>query len=348
MSSSIGVIVNGVVEELEWQTSRKDLPAGRQAQRRKGLMGQQQQKVSLRSWRLCVRHFPPNPELTYIAKIMEGLSNSKELFRALVDHVSLRESRGEVESIVWLLLEKRCGLTRSDVLAGKETSVGLSELLTDIRRINLHEPVQYVLGVADFCGREFIVEPSVLIPRPETEILVEEAMKAIHKNSRVLDVGTGSGCIAITLALAMPCGVTALDVSREALAVASANSLRLNANVRFIHSDFLGSDQPAGPWEVIVSNPPYVRRDEAGLMRPNVTAFEPHLALFVPDNDPLVFYRALADYGRKTLSTGGLILAEINESLGRETQQLFSDKGYVASLINDLSGKPRIVKAVLG
>jgi release factor glutamine methyltransferase len=285
--------------------------------------------------------------LTYIAKIMEGLSNSKELFRRLVGHVALRESRGEIESIVWLLLEKRCGLSRGEILAGEETSVKIDELMNDIRRINSLEPVQYVLGVADFCGREFTVDPSVLIPRPETEMLVDESLKVLREGHRVLDVGTGSGCIAVTIALALPCNVTALDVSREALALASANALRLNANVTFVHSDFLSDDQPNGSWDMIVSNPPYVRRNEAAQMSPVVTEHEPHLALFVPDNDPLVFYRAIAQYGKRTLSAGGSILVEINEAFGDEVRNLFSGMNYHASVIRDLDGKPRVIKAVL-
>jgi release factor glutamine methyltransferase len=278
---------------------------------------------------------------------MEGRSNSKELFRALVSQVTLPETIDEIESIILLLLEKKCGLTRADIIAGKATNCSDLHLANVIDRINSHEPIQYILGVADFFGREFHVNPSVLIPRPETELLVEEALKVIRRtpNSKVLDIGTGSGCIAVTLALETSCNVTAIDVSEKALDTAGKNASSLGAKVNLILYDFLGQQALRGSWDLIVSNPPYVRRSESSQMKPNVMEYEPHTALFVPDEDALVFYKAIAEYGKRALTKGGTIVVELNEYLGNETELMFSMAGYKTELIVDINNKDRILRA---
>jgi release factor glutamine methyltransferase len=279
---------------------------------------------------------------------MEHLSNSKELFRTLVSHVKLSESKDEIESIVLLLLEKRCGLTRAEIMAGKDTVMSIDDLLKDMMRINAQEPIQYVLGVADFFGREFTVDQSVLIPRPETELLVYETLRFMRSNKTggtALDIGTGSGCIAITLALESPFEISAIDVSADALWTARENAARLKAPVTFMLHDFLIEKKVQGTWDVIVSNPPYVRHSEASDMKANVIDHEPHLALFVPNEDALIFYRAIAVYGLDALRHNGVILVEVNEFLAKETKELFTGHGYECTLFKDISNKDRVLMA---
>jgi release factor glutamine methyltransferase len=279
---------------------------------------------------------------------MEHLSNSKELFRTLVSHVELPESKDEIESIILMLMEKRCGLSRADILAGKKTDCGIDKLMADLVRINAHEPVQYILGEAHFFGRQFAVDQSVLIPRPETEALADEALRLMHGRKGMgtaLDIGTGSGCIAITLALGSTFNVTAIDKSAAALKVAGENATRLKAAVKFVQHDFLADRKLPGTWDLMVSNPPYVRRSEALHMKANVKDYEPHLALFVPDDDPLIFYKAIANYAREALQPDGVILAEVNEFLALETRDLFVRLGYECTILKDFSNKDRVLRA---
>ena len=279
---------------------------------------------------------------------MDGLSNSKELFRALVDQVHLQENQSEVESIVMLLLEERSGLTRSEILGGKPIHLRIADLADDIRRINDQEPVQYIVENAHFFGREFFVNNNVLIPRPETETLIEEGIRILEakgRESNVLDIGTGSGCIAITLALETNGKVTAIDISESALDVADTNARSLGADVQFFQSNFLQDSGPAGEWDLIVSNPPYVRWSERSQMKVNVTMHEPHEALFVPDDDALIFYKRIAAYAKACLKDGGTVIVEINENLGEETVGVFEMHGFRVQILKDLGGKNRVVKA---
>jgi release factor glutamine methyltransferase len=285
------------------------------------------------------------------SKIMERATNSKVLFQSLVKAITLDEAREEIESIAFTLLRGRTGLSRGEILTARETWVTVADLADDINRINSQEPVQYVVGTAEFYRREFLVNPSVLIPRPETEVLVSSALnhqKHLRDSCRILDIGTGSGCIAVTLALESPSSVvTAIDVSEDALKIALKNSERLGAKVNFQKHDFLQTALPEGKWELIVSNPPYVMDKEAHLMKANVTRFEPHLALFVPDDNPLLFYEAIARKGKDLLTDDGAVIVEINEKMGKETADLFLSYGYLAAVIKDLDGKDRIVVANL-
>ena len=219
-------------------------------------------------------------------------------------------------------------------------------------RLLAHEPVQYVLGRAHFAGMELEVTPATLIPRPETEELVRliEREQAGRPGRRVLDVGTGSGCLALALARALPgAEVLAVDISAEALAVARRNAQAWAPAVAFQQVDILQA-LPAGlvpgTLDVLVSNPPYVRESERTEMRQNVLAWEPATALFVPNNDPLLFYRRLAEIGPQLLDGDGVAYLEINEVLGAETAALFAAQGFAeVQVVGDMFGKPRMVRA---
>ena len=279
---------------------------------------------------------------------------------------TLRESyaAGEARAIYELVLRLRFGLSRTDILLGKDTTLSANdkaELQIIVDRVAKGEPVQYVLGIEEFCGRTFLVGPGVLIPRPETGQLVHLAEQNVPSGSRVLDVGTGSGCIAVSLALA-GYKVTALDISEETLSYARRNAERLGAEVEFVKQDILspdfkgqgagGKEQGAGgkgqgasfPYDAIVSNPPYVCRNETAEMEENVRAYEPHLALFVPDDDPLLFYRAIADYGLVHLSAGGWLLFETNRAYARQVAEMLRQKGYTGAVMKkDQFGNDRFV-----
>ena len=219
-------------------------------------------------------------------------------------------------------------------------------------RLLAHEPVQYVLGTGHFAGMELEVTPATLIPRPETEELVQliEREQAGRPGRRVLDVGTGSGCLALALARALPgAAVLAVDISAEALAVARRNAEAWAPAVAFQQVDIL-LEMPAGlvpgTLDVLVSNPPYVRESERAAMRENVLAWEPATALFVPDEDPLLFYRRLAEIGAQLLTADGVAYLEINEALGTETAALFTAQGFAdVQVVSDMFGKPRMVRA---
>ena len=277
--------------------------------------------------------------------------NSKDLFRDLRKRITLRQEASETDSILYRVLESVPGITRSDIIAQKAVSLTASEqgsLNSIINRINTCEPVQYILGKADFYGREFDVNPSVLIPRPETELLIEEVLRnASNEPGKILDIGTGSGCIAITLACELNRKeVYAFDVSEDALRTAMKNSEKLKARVTFKRVDILKEPIGTDEFECIVSNPPYVAVSEKSTMEENVLNYEPHLALFVPDNDPLVFYKVIAEKAVVALKPGGRLMVEINERFGNEVRQVFTNAGLTnAKVIKDLQGKDRIVSA---
>ena len=216
-----------------------------------------------------------------------------------------------------------------------------------IARLQRHEPLQYILGTARFHGHRFKVTPAVLIPRPETEQLVDLIIEENPGSDlRVLDMGTGSGCIAISLARALKFArVDALDVSRDALAVARDNAASLKVKVRFFESDIL-APQPAATYDIIVSNPPYITWSERELMERNVKDYEPAQALFVPDNDPLLFYKAIASYAKRSLEKGGRLYLEINQRFGAEVKRLLEDCGFdEVRIIVDSFGKDRFAVA---
>ncbi len=268
-----------------------------------------------------------------------------------------RYGSGEARALYELIMERRFGLSRTDILLGKDTTLSAedkAELEIIVDRVAKGEPVQYVLGCSDFCGREFLVGPGVLIPRPETQELVRLVEQHLALGSTVLDIGTGSGCIAITLALA-GYEVTALDVSDVALSFARRNAERLGAKLEFVKGDILkekseklkvknnsnlpketenesNSDYSLFTFhfslDAIVSNPPYICESEASAMDGNVLDHEPHLALFVPDHDPLLFYRAISEFGLEHLAADGLLFFEVNRAYAEQVAELLLQKGY--------------------
>ncbi len=279
------------------------------------------------------------------------MTNSKELFNDLLSRITLNEDKAEIQSIVYLILENKFGFSKTDVLSGKEINTLDQTLLnTIISRINKHEPIQYILGSAYFFGRSFSVNNSVLIPRPETELLVDEIKtftQSIETPIRILDIGAGSGCIAISLALEIPnANVTAVDISIDALACAKQNALELKANINFKELDILNQELK-DHYDLIVSNPPYISLGEKENMKQNVLAYEPHLALFASQNDPFIFYRTIASKCKKKLPTNGSLWFEINEHFGKEVCKLLEEQGFKGvQILKDLDGKDRVVRAL--
>ena len=276
----------------------------------------------------------------------------------------------EARNILHLLCGERLGIDRYTHVTEPSYTIPteyLSALSDDLDRLASGEPVQYVLGFEEFCGRRFKVSPDVLIPRPETEILCAEAIRIGSRLSkdrsdpiRILDLCTGSGCIAWTLALDIPGSeVYGVDISEKALAVASSQDP--TPVVRQAHQPVLEPvERPvflqanilleppvslSGKFDLILANPPYIMESQKAEMRPNVTEYEPDLALFVPDGDPLLFYRAIARWAASLLSVGGTGIVEINELIGDGTVAVFKDSGFKnVELLNDFYGKNRFVK----
>jgi release factor glutamine methyltransferase len=260
---------------------------------------------------------------------------------------------GEAKAISRMVYEVRYGLTLSDLLVGRDADVPAAELEEMALRLEQQEPVQYVLGQADFLGRTFLVNHHVLIPRPETEELCRWIVNDTkEQRPRVLDVGTGSGCIACTLAAEIPDGkVTAWDISAEALRVAEANARRVGVQVSFEQVDALKMPHShrfslSSEYDLIVSNPPYICDKERGTMEANVLEHEPHTALFVPDDDPLLFYRAIARYGVEALKEGGWLYFEINPLYAVPLSEMLSMMAYRdIEIKEDAFGKQRMIRA---
>jgi len=254
----------------------------------------------------------------------------------------------EARAIARMVMERRFGLSLTDVACGAVERLDDGELAGIGNRLLRGEPVQYVLGEADFCGRTFTVGPGVLIPRPETEWLCRKAVELLPNcgDGSCLDIGTGSGCIACTLALEGFSEVVAWDVSDSAIAIARANAFTLGAKVAVVKQDALTPPQEFHRWDVIVSNPPYVCEQEREAMHENVLNHEPAEALFVPDDDPLLFYRAIARYAHRALKPGGTLLLEINPLYATALQTLLSASGFSSvEIVDDVFGKRRFAVA---
>ena len=279
-----------------------------------------------------------------------------KLFHHIAHKLQAAYPEGEARALARWVCEECFGLTQADLLLDKDNQlsaddIAQSEEITE--RLLRHEPIQYIVGHTTFCGHRFDVGPGALIPRPETEQMVRNILDELPHSTaqghplRILDIGTGTGCIAISLALALPgAEVTAWDVSPQALEVARANGRRhAEAHVEFEQCDILRPQPDNRLWDIIVSNPPYIRQSEAARMEHNVLDYEPHLALFVPDTDPLRFYRAIAQFAAGHLNENGQLWLEINEALGKETAHSIEENGpFEAELRIDDFGRPRMLK----
>lgn len=293
-------------------------------------------------------------------------------YKALWRRLAKVYGDGEAQALARLIYEVRYGLTFSDILMGRDSDVPNDELEQIALRLEQQEPIQYILGHADFCGRSFLVNEHVLIPRPETAELCQWILAAdkhgLISNSeqkkvresplspmpKILDVGTGSGCIAITLAAMYPeAQVIGWDISEDALEVAKINAIRNNVNVSFEQVDVLNLPSPlpfgGGRGEalsLIVSNPPYICNKERATMEANVLEHEPHTALFVPDDDPLLFYRAIAQFGQTALKQGGWLYFEINPLYAEPLCDMLCDMRFCCiETKTDQYGKQRMTRA---
>jgi len=260
--------------------------------------------------------------------------------------------KAEINTIFNWVMEAVLGMSRADlIIRGDESIIGAkqSELDQILKRLQAEEPVQYILGNTEFYGLNLNVNPNVLIPRPETEELVRWILDSTEKTApRILDLGTGSGCIPLALKKELPQAyVYGVDNSPEALKLASQNAKALNLNVDFKIFDILQDNLSGyGSFDIMVSNPPYVRFSEREHMKANVLKYEPEMALFVTDSDPLIFYRRIAELGRKHLANDGLLFFEINEEYGQEILEILTGKGYTdTQLRRDLNGRDRMIKA---
>ena len=258
----------------------------------------------------------------------------------------------EVQALLSHLMQSVTGYSRTQLLLHKNSELSdenRKQLLSMLERLQNGEPLQYILGETEFYGLIFRVSPSVLIPRPETEELVDLILRENkHENLSVLDIGTGSGCIAISLSQNLKnAQVEAWDISEEALAVAKTNAETNNQSVKFQKNDVLNDLRSTDTFDIIVSNPPYVCASESTEMHRNVLDYEPHLALFVSDHDPLLFYRKITELSTRMLKSGGRLYFEINAAYGNETASLLTKSGFLmVEIVKDIFGKDRIVKGI--
>ncbi|QBZ96555.1 peptide chain release factor N(5)-glutamine methyltransferase [Flavobacterium sangjuense] len=263
----------------------------------------------------------------------------------------------EIDSFFYIILEKLHGLKRIDLALNPETvmdGIHLKQWKSILSDLKIQKPIQYILGETEFYGCRFEVNENTLIPRQETEELVEFIISNYQittspNNLKILDIGTGSGCIAISLAKNLPnAEVFAIDVSEKALATAQKNADINDTNVTFLLKNILETDDLEQQFDIIVSNPPYVRNLEKAEIKPNVLEYEPHLALFVEDTDALLFYRKIAELAKKNLNPNGKLYFEINQYLGKETVRLLEDSGFRnVELKKDIYGNDRMISCSL-
>lgn len=275
-------------------------------------------------------------------------------YRELWEQLTPLYDETEAKAVVRTVLEVRYGLTLTDILCGKVNDLSAEEgrsLEKIMQRLLQTEPVQYVLGEAEFAGRRFKVAPGVLIPRPETEELctwiVSEQTPTDENPITILDIGTGSGCLAVTLSLDMPnTAVSAWDISQDALLIASENAKAWKAPVSFALQDALAAPKDSMKWDIIVSNPPYICPSEAAEMAQNVLKYEPSTALFVPQSDPLLFYKAIASYAIEALKPSGKLYIEINPLYTNKLEEMLKNVGFIdIEIRKDAFGKDRMARA---
>ncbi|MDD6782316.1 MAG: peptide chain release factor N(5)-glutamine methyltransferase [Bacteroidales bacterium] len=259
--------------------------------------------------------------------------------------------QGELKVLVRMLLQQVAGWSLVDMLTHNDltlTAAQQTQIADAVERLKRYEPIQYILGAAEFDGMRLVVDARALIPRPETAELVSLVAESVAPDAAVLDIGTGSGCIAVSLAKRLPqAKISAYDVSPEALTLAAENARNQNVTIDFRQMDILHEVPADAPmFDAIVSNPPYVTDSERASMEANVLDYEPALALFVPDDDPLLFYRAIADFAWTHLSIGGRLFFEINHRFGAEIVMMLRHKGFANCAVqHDAFGKERFVVA---
>jgi release factor glutamine methyltransferase len=272
-----------------------------------------------------------------------------------IDHITNQlldiYPKDEAHALAWWVVEESTGLSRNEILLGCKDTKNIPNLQAIIERLRHFEPIQYIFGHTLWSGMDLLVTPDTLIPRPETAELVEQiirsfqGIKTAKEPLRVLDIGTGTGCIAIALKRAFPhWEITAIDVSQKALEIARKNATKNNAQIHFIKCDILSDEiNCLGTFDIIVSNPPYICENEKSEMRANVLNYEPSTALFVPNDDPLLFYRRIASMGLCKH-----LFFEINEHYATEMYELLKQKGFInIQLTNDIYGKARIIQGRL-
>ena len=275
----------------------------------------------------------------------------KRIIKRINEGLSSCYTAGEVTALTRIIATELLGIPQMTFFLKDEVNLTAEQeaLLNDaIERLQKHEPIQYILGYSDFCGLRFKVTPATLIPRPETSELVEWIANESNGTENILDIGTGSGCIAISLAHRMPqAEVSAWDISADALAVATENSKTNGCDIAFKQVDILAYEPTNKLFDIIVSNPPYIKEVEKEQMEANVLDWEPHTALFVPDNDPLLFYRTIAQRATTMLRPGGKLYFEINRAYGKETVDMLSALGYTdIELRKDFAENDRMIRAV--
>ena len=260
-------------------------------------------------------------------------------------------SNGEVSALTRIIATELLGVSQMVYFLKDDVTLtaGQEAMLDNaIQRLKKQEPIQYILGYSDFCGLRFKVTPATLIPRPETSELVEWIASEATGNERIMDIGTGSGCIAVSLAHKLPQSeITAWDISTDALAVAAENSKANGCVVTFEQVDILAYEPTGEQFDIIVSNPPYIKENEKEAMHANVLNWEPHTALFVPNNDPLLFYRTIAEKSLTLLKPGGILYFEINRAHGKDTVDMLAALGYTSiELRKDFAENERMIRAV--
>ncbi len=275
--------------------------------------------------------------------------NRRELANHLASLAEPIYGINESRQIARMILEEVAGISTTQLIADPNAECKIDDLERIEREISAGRPIQYIIGEADFCDMRIGVREGVLIPRPESEELINWIVSEAEGEERILDIGTGSGALAIALSVALPgAEVTGIDISHEALEIAGENGKKLAPKVKFSKGDALSGVENFvdGEFDIIVSNPPYIPQREVAEMRKNVVEYEPHLALFVPDNDPLLFYREIAKSAMKILKKEGVLYYEIHENFASETAQMLYNEGFKdIEIRNDINEKARMICA---
>ena len=277
--------------------------------------------------------------------------NLEEFYKLIQVKLDRKFDKNEVEEFFFRLIDHYCQVDRLKYILNSKLELNKIEEVNLVRSIKFLEkesPIQYITGQTQFMGMNFTVNKNVLIPRPETEELVRWIVQDLHSNKRVLDIGTGSGCIATSLSKLMDnCLVYGWDISSNALDIASKNSKNNSVNVKYDLVDITNEKQCSEKFDIIVSNPPYVTQDDKLLMSKNVISYEPHIALFVKENDPLFFYKKILNFSKKNLISNGTIYFEINENFSKQVNKLLKKEGFHDIIVRkDFRGKYRMVKAI--